>query len=195
MFALSKDDLIHERSKIPMSELDLLLENAQLRDQLEPYLDESVYLVDLDSMPTDRENEYLQSLLAWETAPIRPIAQWFEPELVMPHPETLSDEELHQTLHQTIGRLFEKNIALHFTDHLSDRQLYCLIMRDILPSPEKQVELPKSLLNWRCLDEKRDEEYWLRHYASDEDRNMWAFETGLRLPPKEVPQFRRQLPR
>ena len=178
-----------------MSDLDLLLENAQLRDQLEPYLDESVYLVDLDSMSTDRENQYLQSLLAWEKAPVRPIAQWFEPELVMPNPDTLSDEELHQTLHQTIGRLYEKNISLHFTDHLSDRQLYCLIMRDILPSPEKQVELPETMLNWRCLDENRDEEYWLRHSASDEHRNLWAFETGLRLPPKEEPKFRRQLPR
>ena len=178
-----------------MSDIDLLLQNAQLRDELEPFLDESVYLVDLDSMSTVNENDYLKSLLAWERAPVRPIANWFEPQLIIPHPDTLSDEELHQTLHQTIGRLFEKNIVLHFTDHLSDRQLYCLILRDILPSQEKQVELPQTVLNWRCMDEHRDEEYWLRYYATDEDRDLWAYETGLKLPPWEKLPYQRQLPR
>lgn len=178
-----------------MSDIDLLLQNAQLRDELEPFLDESVYLVDLNSMSTVKENEYLKSLLAWEKAPVKSIANWFEPQLVIPHPDTLSDEELHQTLHQTIGRLYEKNIVLHFTDHLSDRQLYCLILRDILPAQEKQVELPQTVLNWRCMDEHRDEEYWLRYYASDEDRQLWAFETELKLPPKERLPYPRQLPR
>jgi len=50
-----------------MPEIDLLLENANLRDQMEPYLDESVTLVDLDRMSVSRENEFLTSLLAWET--------------------------------------------------------------------------------------------------------------------------------
>ncbi len=178
-----------------MSDIDLLLKNARLRDELEPFFDEAVYLVDLDNMSTDCENEYLSSLLAWEKAPVKPISQWFEPELVMPHPDSMSDSEVHQTLHQTIGRLFEKNIVLHFTDHLSDRQLYCLILRDILPAQEKQVELPKSVLNWRCLDEKRDEESWLRFYATEDERNLWGFETGLKLPPREKTPYRRQLPR
>ena len=178
-----------------MSEIDLLLENAQLRNDLEPFFDESVYLVDLDSMSTLNENQYLQSLLAWERAPVLPIAKWFEPELIIPHPDTLSDQELHQTLHQTIGRLFEKNIILHFTDHLSDRQLYCLILRDILPAEEKQIDLVGSVINWRCVDEHRDEESWLRFYASEEDRQRWAYETGLRLPPRQSAPFQRQLPR
>ncbi|MEL7499613.1 MAG: hypothetical protein AAFN77_18565 [Planctomycetota bacterium] len=178
-----------------MSELDLLIENAQLRDEIEPYLDESVYLVDLDRMSVRRENEFLSSLLAWEKAPVLPIAQWFTPELVLPNPRELNDSELKQQLHQVIGRLFEKNIVLVHTDHLSDRQLYGLIIRDILPAEEKKVVLSGKYLKWQCLDVVEDEESWLRFYATEEERQYWAFETELRLPPKEAIPFPRKLPR
>lgn len=177
-----------------MSELDLLMANARLRDEIEPFLDESVFLVDMDKMTVSNENEFLSSLLAWEKAPVLPIRQWFEPELVMPDHQSLSDDELQQQLHQVIGRLFEKNIVLIHTEHLSDRQLYCLITRDILPAEEKKVVLPKKFLKWQCLDIVEDEESWLRYYASHEERDAWADETGLRLPPKESLPFRRTLP-
>lgn len=177
-----------------MSEIDLLLDNARLRDEMEPFLDESVFLVDTDKMSVRRENEFLSSLLAWERAPVLPISQWFEPELVIPEHQTLTDLELHQQLHQIIGRLYEKNILLIHTDHLSDRQLYCLIVRDILPAQEKKVMLPQKFLKWQCLDIVEDEESWLRYYANIEEREAWAEETGLRLPPKEPMPFQRTLP-
>lgn len=177
-----------------MSELDLILRNAQLRDEMEPYLDESVSLVDLDQMSVRRENEFLSSLLAWEKAPVLPIAKWFEPELVMPNHQELSDTQVKHQLHQAIGRLYEKNIWLIHTAHLSDRQLYCLIQRDILPAQEKKVLLNNKILKWQCLDIVEDEESWLRFYASAEQRDTWQFETDLKLPPKEQLPFPRKLP-
>ncbi len=177
-----------------MSEIDLLMDNARLRDEIEPFLDESVLLVDMDKMSVRHENEFLSSLLAWEKAPVLPIGEWFKPRLSMPDHQTLSDEALNQNLHQVIGRLFEKNIVLVHTDHLSDRQLYCLIVRDILPAEEKKIVLPNKFLKWQCLDIVEDEESWLRFYASNEDRQAWSEETGLRLPPKEDLPFPRTLP-
>lgn len=178
-----------------MSEIDLLLQNARLRDEMEPYLDESVYLVDMDKMSLRRENEFLTSLLAWEKAPILPIAKWFEPELTMVDHRTLNDDELHGRLYEVISQLFSMNIVLIHTDHLSDRQLYCLIGRDILRSEEKKVLLEGKYLKWQCLDIVEDEESWLRFYASQEEREQWAFETELRLPPRERVPFPRNLPR
>lgn len=177
-----------------MSEIDLLMQNARLRDEMEPFLDESVYLVDLDKMSVRNENEFLTSLLAWEKAPVLPIAQWFEPALVMADHQSYSDIEINQQLHQIIGRLFEKNIVLVHTDHLSDRQLYCLIARDILPAQEKKVVLSGKMLKWQSLDIVEDEESWLRFYASKEERFLWAEETGRRLPPRERIPFPRKLP-
>lgn len=177
-----------------MSEIDLLMQNARLRDEMEPFLDESVYLVDLDKMSVSNENEFLKSLLAWEKAPVLPISQWFEPALTMPDHHSFSDTELNQQLHQVIGRLFEKNITLVHTDHLSDRQLYCLIARDILPAQEKKVVLSGKVLKWQCLDIVEDEESWLRFYASKEERFIWSEDTGRRLPPRERIPFPRKLP-
>ena len=101
-----------------MSEIDLLMQNARLRDEMEPFLDESVYLVDLDKMSVRHENEFLTSLLAWEKAPVLPIYQWFEPALVLPNHITLTNTEVKHQLHQAIGRLYEKNILLIHTPAL-----------------------------------------------------------------------------
>ncbi len=177
-----------------MSEIDLLLENALLRDQIEPFADESVTMVDLDNMSIRRENEYLSSLLAWEKAPVLPISQWFEPALNLVDHRSLEDAPLKQQLHQVIGRLYERNIMLISTGHLSDRQLYCLIARDILPAQEKKVVLPGKYIRWQCLDPVVDAESWLRFYASDEDRAKWSFENELPLPPRERMPVPRVMP-
>ncbi len=177
-----------------LDEVDQLLLNARLRDELEPFLDESVCLVDVRSMPTPVENEFLASMLAWEKAPVLPISQWFPEELVLPPPESLDEKTLHATLWHAIHKLYEARIVLDFTDHLSDRELYLVIYRDILPSPEKKIDLPKNCLHWACLDPDHDSDPWLRYYASDAERREWASETGQPLPPVERPPHPRKLP-
>jgi hypothetical protein len=175
-------------------DVDHLMRNAQLRDELEPFFDESIMRLNVQDLPTALENEYLASMLAWERAPVLPIAQWFQPELRLPPPDTLDDTVLHDRLWDTVQKLFDRRIVLDFTDHLSDRQLYCLIYRDILPSPEKKIESSQHYLHWDCADAGGDPEIWLRYYASEEDREHWA-ESGEPLPPTEPPPYPRQLPR
>lgn len=177
-----------------MSDIDLLMQNARLRDEMEPFLDESVTLVDMDRMSVHSENEFLSSLLAWERAPVLPIGQWFEPELVMRDHKEYSDAQVKQKLHQIIGRLYERNLVLVHTDHLSDRQLYCLIARDILPAHEKKIVASNRAIQWQCLDVVVDEEAWLRFYASDEERDQWAADNWLKLPPREPLPFPRTMP-
>lgn len=186
---------MHYARQPDMDEVEQLMLNARLRDELEPFYDESIELLNIRKLPTRKENEFLASLLAWERAPTLPISQWFDPELKLPAPESLDDQCLHETLWNTIHRLYEKRIVLQFTDHLSDRQLYCLIYRDLLPSPEKKVELPKNYFHWHCFDEGDDPELWLRYYASRDERQAWAEETGQPLPPAEEPPYRRKMPR
>jgi hypothetical protein len=176
-------------------DVEAILLNARLRDELEPFFDESVHRVDVERMPTHMENEFLMSMLAWERAPVLPIGRWFEPELVLPQPDSLDDQAVHEILWETIHRLYEKRIVLELTDHLTDRQLYTLIFRDILPSYEKKVELPKNYLHWHCLDDDSDPQTWLRYYASEEEREGWAAENGYELPPSEMPPYPRKMPR
>lgn len=179
----------------PSKEVEELLLNARLRDELEPYLDESVHILDCRRLPTQAENEFLAQMLAWERAPVLPISRWFEPELVLASPDRLSEEQLHDLLWETIERLYAQRIVLDFTDHLTDRQLYCLILRDILPSPEKKLDLPRNYLHWHFLDVEAQPEIWLMYYASDDERQMWAGETGQPLPARRTPPHPRKMPR
>jgi hypothetical protein len=176
-------------------EVEHLLRNAQLRDELEPYFDESIGRVNVEELPTPVENEFLASMLAWERAPVLPIGQWFEPELKLPHPEQLTEAQLHEQLWGAIDKLYEKRIVLEFTDHLSDRELYCLIYRDILPSPEKKIDSTTNYLHWDCADLGGDSEIWLRYYASPEERRTWLVDFGEPLPPSQTPPHPRKLPR
>lgn len=181
-------------------EVELLMRNAQLRDELEPYFDESIGRVNVEQLTTRKENEFLASMLAWERAPVLPIAEWFEPPLALPHPDEFphdaaGEARLHGTLWDTIYKLFEKRIVLDFTDHLSDRALYCLIFRDIISSQEKKINSPHSYLHWDCADVGGNPDVWLRHYATIEERDDWASETGEIPPPSEMPPYPRRLPR
>ncbi|MCC7085478.1 MAG: hypothetical protein IT427_10765 [Pirellulales bacterium] len=176
-------------------EVEHLLRNAELRNEIEPYLDEAVLQLNHEEVPTPVENEFLASMIAWERAPILPIFQWFSPELRLPSPDRLNDDEVHEALWNTIHKLFESRIVLDFTDHLTDRELYTLIWRDILPSPEKKIENSSSYLHWDCSDASGDAELWLRYYASPEEREQWDEESSVPLPPHEDPPYPRNLPR
>src|SRR5436190_23757213 len=134
-------------------------------------------------------------MLAWERAPVLPISQWFSPELTLSPHDRLSDRELRERLTATIEQLYSRRIVLDFTDHLTDRQLYCLIARDILPSPEKKLDLPRNYLHWHFLDVEAQPEIWLAFYASDTERDLWASETGQPLPPRRTPPHPRRMPR
>ena len=184
------------RSRRPRAEeVEQLLRNAELRDELEPYYDESISRVNVQHLPLTVENEFLASMLAWETAPILPIYRWFDPELRPPRPSMLSDGDLHTILWDVIYKLYEKRIVLDFTDHLSDRELYCLIYRDILPAREKKIDAGTNYLHWDCSYTNGDPEVWLRYYATAEERKLWAESYRQPLPHKSRPPYPRRLPR
>jgi hypothetical protein len=174
------------------AEVDDLMRNAELRAEIEPYFDESVSRIFWRSFPIRFENDFLASMLEWEVSPVEPIYRWFEPELRIPVPESLNDDKLSLILFDLIGKLFEKKIVLDFSDHLSDRELYVLIYRGILPSREKNLRHRNSYIHWDCS--YGDADVWLKYYASDDDREQWSDSYGEPLPPKQLPLYHRDLP-
>ncbi|MEN0111468.1 MAG: hypothetical protein AAF805_12165, partial [Planctomycetota bacterium] len=122
------------------------------------------------------------------------IGEWFEPALRLPDVDTLGEAEVARLLQETLRRLHEAHVVLDFTDHLSDRELYTLVARDILPSYEKKLARRDSHLHWDCANTAGDPETWLRYYASPEERDVWSDETGCDPPPRQDPPHRRRLP-
>ncbi|MCC9644872.1 hypothetical protein LOC71_21560 [Rhodopirellula sp. JC740] len=180
-----------ETSQPMIDEVDLILTNARLRDELEPYRDESIDDPTTRSMPLQQENEYLASILAWERAPALAIAHWFDPPLQIPSPDSMDDSALADELRQTIQKLHSQNIKLTYTDHLSDRELYRVIYRDILPACEKKIDVPGKCLEWRCLD---DNDTYLTYYATPVERRRYQEEHQAELPKAKRPRHRRRLP-
>ena len=175
-------------------EVDELIRNAELRTELEPYYDESISIVNAHHISLKFENDFLASMLDWETAPILPIYRWFEPEMRLPQPERLAEEGIRSILHDVVTQLYEKKIVLDFTDHLSDLELYSIIYRDILPSKEKKLDHRNNYIHWDCSHASGDPNIWLAYYASDEDREAWAETYMQPLPPKKLPEYHRDLP-
>ena len=89
-------------------EVDQLMRNAELRDELERYVDESITSVNVHKLTLAAENDFLASMLAWEQAPILPIYRWFEPELRAPRPESLGDARLESILWDVIRKLLSE---------------------------------------------------------------------------------------
>ena len=182
-----------EAGRPMLDEVELLMLNAQLRDELEPYIDDSLQGLTLRRMPLNVENEYLASMLAWERAPAMPISKWFEPELVLPQPDEVPPNRLGEILGDIIQRLYDQRIVLECTEHLDDAQLYRIIYRDILPAWEKKIDLPRNFLHWRCLDDD-DIDTWLRFYATRRERLQYREETGIEPPAAEHPPYPRKMP-
>ncbi len=176
-----------------LDEVEQLLLNARLRDELEPFLDEATDMLSTQQVPLEIENDFLASMLAWERAPALPISRWFSPELILPNPDTLAADALTRLLWDTIYKLYGERIVLEFTDHLSDRELYCMIVRDILPSYEKKIDEPRNFLHWHCLDETETEK-WLAYYATNEERRTWLLENDGALPDRKPLPFARKMP-
>ena len=183
------------KTSLPESEVEQLLHNAHLRDQLEPFFDESISLVDVTEMSTSEENQFLESMLNWEYAPVLPISQWFEPELSLPQTETLSSRNLSKLLYDTLQRLAEQNIYLQYADHLSDRELFCILVRDILTATEKKLDITNNPIVWRLVDNESDPDTWLAYYATDEQRYLWQLEHGIAPPASKSLKYPRQMPR
>ncbi len=181
---------MRETRRQAIDEVELMLANARLRDELEPYRDESIES-SINRMSLQAENEYLASMLAWERAPALPISDWFSPPLHLLPPDALGDSQLAHRLKKTVAKLYSMNIVLRCTDHLCDRELYTIIYRDILPCCEKKVDVPGKALEWMCVE---DTETWLRYYASPVERRRYQEEHDCELPPSETPKHRRQLP-
>ena len=180
-----------ETSRPMIDEVDLMIDNARLRDELEPYRDESIDDPTMRRMPLRQENEYLASILAWERAPALPIRDWFSPPMTIPAPDSLGDAALKLALVQTLEKLHSQHIVLSCTDHLSDRELFRVIYRDILPCCEKKLATPGNELEWRCVD---DSETWLIYYASPVERRRYQEEHQVDLPEAKSPPHCRQIP-
>ena len=153
-------------------------------------------------IPSDLEEEFLARILAFENGPFATHLEILaRAGLVLPPPEEVTDDALPGLLHAMFEELARHNTFVEATDHLSDRELYDLLWRDVLR--EETPDLPGELEGNCHIDLVSgggDEatEAWLMYYASDRTRAEWVRQfPEYRLPERRKAPFDRDrhLPR
>lgn len=154
-----------------------------------------------ENLSMDAQEQFWQNVLAYESAPEGTLLQQLEQTcgLTPPSPHALeSDEAVHEALWQLIRALAKLHVYLHFSNHLSDRDLYKLLYYETLP--EERTIMPPEL-GWNCridISEYPTPEFpepydaYLAYFADDEtrERSLQDFPNAP-IPPKRTAQFSR----
>lgn len=111
----------------------------------------------------------------------------------------LAPEDVPGRLRELIGALSRLNIFLLHTDHVSDVELYRRLSEEILDEEVRDIPVCPGVREYidllgGCSEE--DSETYLKHYASDAERELHRREHGS-VPRHEPPPFDRDrhLPR
>lgn len=163
--------------------------------------------------PLDEENKRLLQLLEWERAPMKYVYEWFDEKPTLVNTATATDEEMANAVRELTLALRAVNHIVLYTEHLSDRRLYQLLIHDVLNCDIKYLPNSESPYYWNfcpctedsdyendeepnddaCLDldDETDvscdsvrERVWLTYYATEPQRKRWAEVYKRSLPPK-----------
>jgi len=170
---------MYESRRPQPDEVDQLLRNAELRDELERYFDESISRVNIQHATLAAENEFLACMLAWEQAPVLPIYRWFDPEMRPPRPESLGDRICKRFFGHG-PQAVSKADRIGFHRPLKRQGIILPDLSRHSACREKKIEWPNNYLHWDCTGPNGDPEVWLRYYATDEEREDWGKPTGNR---------------
>ena len=148
----------------------------------------------IDNLPPDIAEQFLQRVIAFETAPmITDFAQLTADGVELPDPETVPDTKIAAVLWRVIVALSKHHVFLERTNHLSDRELYSVLWHNVLR--EEHAVLPEGDTGVWHVDIPGDDEQatnYLTFYASGRERLRWreGF-PDVQVPPHRDPAYDR----
>lgn len=179
-----------------LERIDQEIRINELKETLRESSDGEMVEFTAEDCPPEVQEQFWQSVLAWETAADTSNFQQLEEDgIALPSPETLSDEQVAEVLSKVIEGLARRNVFLENTNHLSDRELYTFLWEDSLREVIK--DLPPGA-GWNqhidilgaCSEE--DLELHLKYYADEEERQRWRADYPDDVMPEHVdPPFDR----
>ena len=143
-----------------------------------------------------QEEEFLEHILFMEGVDERPLFEMLEKGgIQLPDPADLDDVQLRTKLWGVINGMSLLGCYLSSTDHLSDRQLYELLWREILREPTSVCPgNANAATHIDILGGCSNEDLMLRlkYYADEEERLDWAeqFPEDV-IPDHEAPPYDR----
>lgn len=132
------------------------------------------------NMDADLREQFWRQVVDFETAGTTDLVKELKAIGVdLPAPDTLNDEALHSALWTAIDALGRLRVYLDQTDHLSERELYELLCRELLPEDMPALDADSGSA-WHidilggCSAE--DTALYLKYYADEKTRQDWKSE-------------------
>lgn len=151
----------------------------------------------MQPMPPELEEMFWRNVVAFEKAPTMSRRELLERDgIELRAVGEIDPSNLTSELWKLIHALARRQIFLVFTDHLSERELYELLLDSVLPEISN---VPPENSGWQCQIDLTEygsrgdgDQTYLRYYADEETRERWAANfPELSIPAKEKPKYHR----
>ena len=167
-----------------------------LQRRAEEFVSGELSFFESQEMSQDLREQFWEHVVAFEEAEwITSFDQLVQGGMELPAPEELDDSQLTVKLWEVIRGLAMLRMFLYNTDHLSDRELYEELWHEVLR--EENPDMPVNENSACHIDlvssgSEEDIELYLRYYADEEDRQLWAKDwPNDAMPEHETPPYDR----
>lgn len=193
---MSSQDPKHEAKNEAEKEPDQEERIRQLETRIAE-LGGSPHFEDEDLDPVLKET-FLRNIVEMEEAGWnRPADLLQEGGIEITPSDQVSDEDLPETLRDLVHAMALNNMYLECTDHLSDRELYTVLVEDHLANetmlgPRKPVKGYNFIIDMLGSGSDEHAAMLLRYYLEGEMRERWIADLpGEEIPEKEDPPYDR----
>lgn len=135
--------------------------------------------------------QFLKSVEAFESAPLTTLSRLLIADgIELPPPDSFTENSVSDKLWEVIRGMARRRYFLDSTNHFSDLELYQKLWTDTLNEPGEDLTNHPFPGNWHIdlvgSGSEEHTELWLRHYADEADRAMWAADFPDDVIPEHV---------
>ena len=165
----------------------------RLKAQAAAAADGRIVAYESDGLTPGVQEHFWRNVVDFETAETTDLAKELNAiDVELPEPDDLDDVALHKALWSIIEGLARLRVFLDQTDHLSDRELYTQLLRELLPEEMPALDVDENSA-WHIDVLGYDKpELYLKYYADEKTRESWRIDfPDDPIPPREDPPHHR----